>query len=72
MEIKITIEQLESLLRQQKELVIERLAGHTYYYNSKSTEGVSIPLDIDKIKFEEIGLKTRFPNEFEVLKKYVR
>ncbi len=72
MEITITIDQLESLLRQQKELVIERLAGHTYYYNSKSTNGVAISLDIDKVKFEEIGLKARFPDDFIVLKKYIR
>lgn len=39
MEIKISIQQLEALLDQQKELVIESLLNNTSYYNEASTPG---------------------------------
>lgn len=72
MEIKITIQQLESLLNQQKEIVIEKLAGQSSYYNLESDGGHMKTLPINKDKFREAGIQARFPDEFVVLKKYVR
>ncbi len=72
MEIKITIEQLESMLCQQKKLVIDKLVGQSSQYNSTNTDGTISPLPIDETKFNQCGLGARFPDEFVTLKKYVR
>ncbi len=72
MELKITLEQLERLLNEQKNNVIERLSGHTYAYNKESTEGHYKDLPIDKEKFFEIGMKAEYPSDYETLKRYVR
>lgn len=70
--IELTIKELESMLTEQKLIMIERLAGGSGYYNTETTEGYHIPLTIDKEKFKEQGLTARFPNEFNVLKKYIK
>lgn len=70
-EIKITIEQLERLLNQQKELVIERLVGQSGYYNLESDNGNYRTLPIDKVKFKEYGMRTSFPDDLIILKKYL-
>lgn len=71
-EIKITLEQLESMLREQKQIVIERLSGSSSYYNSTNTDGCINTLPIDKDKFKEHGMQARYPSDFEVLKKYLK
>ena len=70
MEIKITIQQLECLLREQRDLTIQQCMKNTYYYNAESTESHSNSLNIDKQKFIENGEQSPFPNDFNVLKKY--
>ena len=71
-EIKITIHELERMLKEQKQLVVDKLIGQSGYYNTESDAGNYRPLTIDKVKFTEEGLKSRFPDEFNTLKKYVR
>ena len=68
--MEITIEQLERLLREQKRLTIENLLGSTSYYNSENTPSVLNSLPIDKEKFTEVGMKTKFPHDVELLKYY--
>lgn len=71
--MEISLEQLEQLLVEQKRLVIERLLTHTYVYNTNTTDSESVPLrDIDKIQFTKHGLGASFPNDFNILKKYIR
>ncbi len=72
-EIKITIEQLESLFQQQKEKVVEAIASNTYIYNTLSTDGhIKVIENIDKNKMREVGMKAAFPNDYNVLKKYIQ
>lgn len=71
MKVSLTIEQLEKLLIQQKENVIENLAHNTTSYNSENTASNVACLPIDKDKFRNLGLKSRFPNDFDVLKRYL-
>lgn len=70
--IEMTIEQLESLLIQQKQITIERCLSNSYYYNMESTNGHSQSLKIDKEKFVENGMTAGYPNDFKVLKQYVK
>jgi hypothetical protein len=71
MKLNITLEQLETLLRQQKEEVINELVGCTSYYNSTNTPGNSSTLPIDKNLFTELGMKAPYPKDFYVLKKFL-
>lgn len=70
--IKITLSELEFLLDRQKRAVIDRLYECSGYYNSKSSPGIHAPLPIDKEKFIEKGMDASYPNDFEVLKKYLK
>jgi hypothetical protein len=72
MEIKISIEDLERMLRRQKEIVIEKLSDQTGYWNGDSDAGNYRMVNINKEKFTEQGMGSRFPEEFIVLKKYCR
>lgn len=69
--ISISIDDLERLLRMQKESVIKKLNQHTYYWNADSIEGKLIPVNINLDKFKEQGMSAEYPQEFEVLKKYL-
>jgi hypothetical protein len=71
MKIELTIHQLEALLNEQKSITIEKFMEHSYNYNLESTEGNLKTLPIDKDKFTQQGMKARFPNDFEILKKYI-
>ena len=71
MNITISISELEYLLRQQKEITIEKLLSCTYYYNEESTDGNLKSMAINKDKFKEVGLTAKFPSDVEVLKKYL-
>ena len=71
MKIELTIKQLELLLVEQKRMTVEKCMGHSSYYNLESTDGESKSLPIDKDKFTEQGMQARFPNDFEILKKYL-
>ena len=70
--ISITIYELEALLNEQKKIVIENLVSASSYYNSTNTSGSVSSLPIDKEKFYSLGMKSRFPNEFNVLQKYLK
>ena len=70
-DITLSIEELEWLLKDQIGLTVEKCLSNTSYYNLESTEGVSKSLPIDKDKFRQEGLKTQFPNDFKILKKYL-
>ena len=70
-QIKITIQQLEYLLNQQKEIVIEKLRGCSYLYNKESTDSNAKSLPIDEAKFKNEGLKAAYPTDFNVLKRHV-
>lgn len=68
----IIINQLEDLLRKQKELVVENLLNRSGYYNLETTAGVYKMLPIDKEKMRECGMSTKFPDDFNILKKYIK
>lgn len=70
--IEITIEQLEYLLNRQKRIVIDKLKGCTSYWNGESTPAVSKAINIDDEKFLESGLESKFPEDFIILKKYIK
>lgn len=70
--INISLHQIIWLLNQQKAKTIERLLSSTSYYNPESTEGHSKSIPIDKDKFEEIGLSAKFPEDIQVLIKYLK
>lgn len=72
MEIVLTLNQLEDLLYQQKKNVIEKLLGSSYYYNANNTPGHLNSLPINEEKFKEIGYQATYPNDFYVLKKYIK
>lgn len=72
MEIKISIQQLEALLDQQKEIVIEKLLNSSSYYNDDNTDGVQSSLKINKDRFEDAGRKSSYPHDFKVLTKYLK
>lgn len=70
--INITLGQLQFLLNEQKRLTAKHLLGLTYYYNKKSTDVVSMPIDdIDTDKFIEAADKSEYPKDLEVLKRYL-
>jgi len=69
--MEITLEQLEDLLKQQKDIVIEKLLHSSSYYNGDNTPGRMNTLNIDEPKFIETGRRTPLPNDVEVLKKYL-
>lgn len=69
--ITMDIQDLESLLNQQKRIVIERLLGSTSAYNPESNDGHSKSMNIKKEVFEELGMTARYPQEFQTLKKYL-
>jgi len=69
--INITIKQLGTLLNQQKHKTIDALLSQTSVYNPESTHGHLKSLKIDKEKFEDVGMRASFPNDYEVLLKYI-
>lgn len=68
--MEISLDQLEHLLKEQKRLVIEKLSQHTHMYNTESTDSHTKSLPIDKEKFMEIGMKSEFPRDIQILKNY--
>ena len=73
MGIKITIQQLEILLCEQKLIVIEKLLSGTGYFNTESDASSYRTIDtIDKQKFKETGMDARFPDDLITLKKYLK
>lgn len=70
--IEMTIEELEQMLYEQKKITVEKCLSHNYIYNKESTDGHSKSLPIDEEKFKEWGMKASYPNDFNVLKKYVK
>jgi len=70
--ITMSLDQLKWLFEQQKQIVIERLLGSKSYYNAANTPGHQFSLDIDEEKFKEIGFKSRYPGDYEVLIKYLK
>lgn len=70
--INITLGQLQGLLNEQKRLTADYLLGMTYYYNTESTSGQSFSIaNIDKEKFKEVANKSEYPQDLEVLKRYL-
>jgi hypothetical protein len=69
--ITLTLDQIESLLNQQKRKTIEKLLSHTYLYNTESSGDTYKSLTIDKDKFTDQGMESSFPDDIEVLKKYL-
>lgn len=72
MEIKITLQDLEIMLNRQKQIVVETLSDHTGYWNADSTEGAMKTVNINKDRFSERGMNSRYPEDFNVLKKYLK
>ena len=68
--MNITIEQLESLLTQQKELVIEKLTGNSSQYNAGNTASQLNSLNINWEAMKKLGMTAQFPEEFKIIKKY--
>lgn len=71
MRIKITLRELEILLQEQKRNVIDRISVNSYMYNTESTDAHARPLPIDKDKMKKVGMDASFPEEFNILKKYI-
>ena len=71
-EITMTLNDLRNLLDQQIKLTIHKLKSDNYLYNKETTEGHMKTLPIDEEKMFEVGGKTEYPNDYEVLKKYLR
>lgn len=71
MKIEITLDQLKSLLNQQKEMVAEKLLGCTSYYNPESTAGHIKSMAIDKDKFKSMAMECKHPNDIIILDKYL-
>lgn len=70
--IEMTLQQLRQLLDNQKVIVIERLRGSSSRYNNKSTEGQQYSLDINEEKFKREGMEARYPDDYNVLNKYLK
>jgi len=72
-EITISIEDLERMLKRQKEIVVECLLSSTTGWNGKKTEpGHVESVEINMPKFISQGEGAAYPEEFKTLKKYVR
>lgn len=69
--MEITLEQLQDLLQQQKDIVIDKLLNTSSYWNGENTPGHMKSINIETSKFIETGRRTPFPNDVEVLKKYL-
>lgn len=70
--IEMTVQELESLLHEQKRITVEKCLSHNYIYNKESADGCAKSLPIDEEKFKEWGMKANYPNDFNVLKKFVK
>lgn len=70
--MEITIEQLESLLNEQKRLVAERLINSSTEWNAENTPGhvESLRSKINENSFMQIAQHTSLPNDLLILKKY--
>ena len=51
---------------------IEKLRGENYLYNKESTEGQSKSLPIDEEKFKKSGMGAKYPNDYNVLVRYLK
>lgn len=71
-QIQMSVQELQSILDDQKRMVIEKLLIHSSYYNTESDASNYRTLPIDPDKFKDQGMKAGYPNDFEVLKKYVK
>lgn len=70
--ISISLNDLKRMLDQQKEIVIDTLLGQTYTYNKESIDGeLKSMQNIDKDKFRKLGSQARYPDDFNVLKKFL-
>lgn len=69
--MNITLEQLENLLNQQRELVIDRLLHTSSYWNGDSKPGHQLSVNIVEDRFIETGRKTPLPEDVMVLKRYL-
>lgn len=70
--IEMTIEELERMLYEQKRITVEQCLSHNYIYNKESTDDHLKSLPIDEVKFKEHGMKAKYTNDFEILKRYVK
>ncbi len=70
--IEITIQDLEYMLREQKRITVEKCLSHSYIYNKESTDGNAVSLPIDEEKFKKWGMEARYPDDFNVLKRFVK
>lgn len=72
MEIKITLEQLKSLLDGQKKITAERLVNNSGFYNKESNDSNYVPMKIDETKFYQLASKSEYPSDLKVLEKYIK
>ena len=70
--IELTIQELQQLLNEQRELTIEQCLSNSSYYNKESTEGQRWALPIDNERFVINGRHCGYPNDFIVLSKYIK
>lgn len=68
--MKITLNQLKSLLNEQKELVIKKLQAESYLYNPKSTAGHAYTLELNWDEFKKRGMAAPYPDDIQVLERY--
>jgi len=69
--ITMDLKDLKDLLDKQIELTTEKLRGESYLYNKETTDGHSKSLPIDEEKMIDVARGTRYPNEYEILKKFL-
>jgi len=70
--IELTLQQIERLLDEQKELTISVLLGCSSRYNKESTDSHYKTLPIDEERFKEQGMTAKYPKDIEVLKRYIK
>lgn len=70
--ITLTLQELKSLLDQQKTITVEKCLSNSAYYNEESTESQAKSLPINPFKFKENGHACKYPSDFQVLTKYLK
>lgn len=70
--IKMSLSNLRSLLILQKRIVTENLLTGSYRCNTESNAGEMKSLSIDKDKFNEIGMSSKFVDDYNVLERYLK
>jgi len=70
MKLQLTIEELETLLNEQKQVTADYITRNLSFYDFYRNPG-EVDLIKNREQLEEQCLKSGYPNDFNVLKKYI-